>query len=182
VTPVDQITPDANSGLENDFIYRSPLAPPKRNTWMQLYNPTQLTKFREMAKADGMMSSQRSISAGLRNSIVGLSSHKHLFEAPRLSTWSRDEPVRTDLVEKKSQISRFLLVLSAIFPPILVLYAFGYLDGVMLWWTDGECSGLGKRHKKIALFLMYMWGLAFFLGLVGFLVYWFAVHAHQANS
>jgi len=181
VTPVDQITPDANTGLENDFIYRSPLAPPKRNTWMQLYNPTQLTKFREMAKANGIMSSQKSISAGLRNSIVGLSSQKHLFEAPRLSTWSRDDPVRTDLAERKSRISRFLLVLSAIFPPILVLYAFGFLDGVMLWWTDGECSGLGKRHKKIALFLMYMWGLAFFLGLVGFLVYWFAVHAHQSN-
>jgi hypothetical protein len=179
VTPTNQVTKDANENerLENDFVYRSPLAPPKSNTWQQLYNPVQLKNFRELAKADGLFSSQKSIGAGIRDSIMGISAQRHLFEAPRLGVWSRNDSARTDLVERKKRISSCLLALSAVFPPILVLYATGCLDGLMVWWTDGECSGLGKKHKKAALFLMYLWGIAIFFGLVSFLVYWFAIRA-----
>lgn len=182
VTPTNDKIGDVNNNerLENDFVYRSPLAPPKRNTWLELYNPVQLNNFRDFAKADGLLSSRKSIGAGRRDSMMGFSAQKHTFEAPRLGIWSQDEGVRTDLVERKRRVSTCLLVLSAVFPPFLVLYATGYLDGVVLWWTDGECSALGKKHKKVALFLIYLWGIVIFLGLVSFLVFWFAIRPRES--
>lgn len=181
VTPTEQPTPDTNERLENDFIYRSPLAPPKRDTWQQLYNPVQLKNFQERAKSDGLLGSRKSIGVGIRNSIMGISAKRHLFEAPRLATrYQEDDPARTDLAERKRRVSTCILALSSVFPPMLVLYAVGYLDGVMTWWTDGECSAVGSKHKKVAQFLLYMWGMAVFFGLVSFLVYWFGFRPRES--
>jgi hypothetical protein len=178
-TPTDQIMRDPNEPLDNDFIYRSPLAPPRRNSWQQLYSEDEMKNIRAAARADGFFGSQISLSTALRQSFRNLSSQKHLFEAPRLTMFSRDYSNQTGLMEQKRSFSTMVLCFCMLFPPLLVLYALGTLDGLVSWWTRGQCSTFGKGHKRVALIMVYIWGLCTFLALVVFLVFWFVVlHPH----
>jgi uncharacterized YccA/Bax inhibitor family protein len=139
-----------------------------------------MKNIRAAAKADGFFSSQVSLSAGLRQSMRNLSSQKHLFEAPRLAMFSRDPSNQTGLIEQKQCFSTVVLCLCILFPPFLVLYAIGALDGLVGWWTRGQCSTFGKGHKRVAFVLVYSWCLLVLLGLIAFLVVWFVViHPHD---
>ncbi|KAF4635440.1 hypothetical protein G7Y89_g2650 [Cudoniella acicularis] len=147
-TPIEQIIPDPSKLRNGGFVYRSPLAPPKRYSWQQLYNPSQMRKIHEAARADGLFSSQQSIPGGSKTKIVG--AQKHLYEAPRLTPFQRESPDEAELIQERKKISTVALVVCATFPPLLLLYAIGTLDGLMCCWTKGQCSSFEKRHKRIA--------------------------------
>lgn len=163
----------------HDFVYRSPLAPLKHLTWQQLYTDTQLTTIRESAVSDGFVEGPIPPNAGLLGRDVREeSSQRHLFESPRLCSWSRDSSIRTNYRQRKTKISIVVLILCNFFPPLLFLYAIGQLDGIIMWWTSGELSTFGKNTKRWAYILMCSWGLAISLGLVIFLILWFTI-LHQ---
>ena len=163
--------------IPNDFVYRSPLAPPLRNSWKQLYSKSQLSLIREAAKGDGFLEAQTVPNGGLlRASIKHGGSCKHLLEAPRLFRWPREPSTRNGLCERKRKISVVVVCLCNIFPPMLFLYAIGRLDGIIVWWTNGEFSTFGKSQKRWACIAMCFWGLATFVGLVSFLIYRFSGH------
>lgn len=181
VTPIDSFgcgpDPSANA-RPNDFVYRSPLAPPKRKSWQKLYTEEQLSGFREAAKADGFRESRAvDLNAGLlghRESVKEGGSRKHLWEAPRLFQWPREVSVRTDLPKKKNKLSNIVLALCNLFPPLLLLYALGRLDGIIAWWTSGEFITFGRPQKRAAYVLLGAWAILVLCGLVFFLVWWFA--------
>ncbi|KAH6669331.1 hypothetical protein B0J14DRAFT_117026 [Halenospora varia] len=174
-------TTSTGENIENDFIYRSPLAPPKRNSWQQLYSGPQMQQIREAAKADGIFSSQKSMPGGAATSKQNVGAQKRLFEAPRLTIFHREASAETNMIRKKKNISLIVLLLCAIFPPLLLLFGAGFLDCFMTWSTNGQCSSFEKRHKRVAYLLVYTWCLVIFLGLIAFLVYWF-VFAHPIGS
>ena len=168
----------------NDFVYRSPLAPPRRDSWQQLYSKSHLKNIREAAKADGVFDSQvtspeTGINGESSKSVKEGSTRKHLFESPRLFAWTRASSTRTDLAPRRKKVSGLVLCLCNLFPPLLYLFAIGRLDGIMVWLTRGECSTFGKRQKKWAFILMCCWALATFFGLVAFLVYMIVVHDRE---
>jgi hypothetical protein len=175
-TPVGQTGQRPSQDIfANDFVYRSPLAPPKRNSWKKLYSTQQWKGMQEAAKIDGFADTQGQQTAGpLRGVTKESRSRKHLFETPTLRLWKRDNSTRTDLTHRKTNISITVLFLCGLFPPMLVLYAMGSLDGIMVWWTDGEYTNFAKQQRKWAYVLMCCWALAIALGLIAFLVYWFA--------
>ncbi|KAG9237362.1 hypothetical protein BJ875DRAFT_370143, partial [Amylocarpus encephaloides] len=174
-TPTDQITPSPDESMENDFVYRSPLAPPVRISWQELYSKSQMNDIREAAKADGYFSFHSSIPGVARQSGKNTSMQKRLFEAPRLAAFSRHSSNQTGLIYQKRKVSIAMLCLCALFPPLLLLYAIGALDSLMVWWTRGQCSTFGKSQKKVALIMVWIWGLILFLMLIAFLVVWFVV-------
>lgn len=180
-TPTDQISRDQTETPGNDFIYRSPLAPPRRNSWKELYTESQMERICNAAKSDGMFGPQLNLSGGFRQSTKNTGSQKRLFEAPRLAVFSRHSSNQTGLVRQKRKLSTVVLCLCTLFPPMLVLYAMGALDGIVSCWTRGQCSSFGRGHKRVACILMYIWGLLMLLGLVAFLVCWF-VFLHPLGS
>jgi hypothetical protein len=156
----------------NDFVYRSPLAPPERESWQELYSKSQLEGIRDAAKADGIFESKFPPNDSLqRESLNNGGSRKHLFETPRLNGWPRESSTRTDLAQHRKKVSIFVLCLCNLFPPMLFLYAIGRMDGIIMWWTRGEFSTFGKGQKRWAYILMSCWGLLTLFGLVAFLVY-----------
>ncbi|CAL3972638.1 unnamed protein product [Diplocarpon coronariae] len=129
------------------FVYRSPLAPPKRSTWQRLYTNSGLFELQERAKADGVYSSRTTISSADNERL----SRRHLYEPPRLvSIDARQSNRKSSLQARKSNISLVVLALCALFPPLLILYALGLLDSFMAWYSDGEFYEFGKGQKKWA--------------------------------
>ncbi|CAG8956860.1 hypothetical protein HYFRA_00012315 [Hymenoscyphus fraxineus] len=181
VTPTNKITGDATERPANDFVYRSPLAPPRRNSWKALYTESQMERMRDAAKSDGFFGPHLSFPGGFRQSMKIAGSQKRLFEAPRLAVFSRHSSNQTGLIRQKRKLSTVVLCLSSLFPPMLLLFALGKLDGIVCWWTRGQCSTFARGHKRLANILMYIWGLVVVLGLVAFLVYWF-VFSHPRGS
>jgi hypothetical protein len=204
VTPIVSVDsmmdlgPDPSlSSRPNDFVYRSPLAPPKRKTWQQLYTQKQLSEFRETAQVGRVFESRGSrpveLNAGLldgredgRDFLKQESSRKHLGEVPRL--WGGQQPHRgtrfyqepiericTDQPKKKKQISIFVLCLCNLIFPMLLLFHKDKLDWIMLWWTTGEFYSFGKPQKTVALYCFVGWCIATFIGLIVFLIWWFAI-------
>ncbi|KAH8679902.1 hypothetical protein BGZ60DRAFT_525099 [Tricladium varicosporioides] len=177
----DASTINTSENIENDFIYRSPLAPPKRNSWQQLYSGPQMQRIREAAKADGIFSSQKTMPGDTASSRQNIGAQKRLLEAPRLTIFRREASTETNMMHQKKNISLIVLLLCTVFPPLLLLFAASFLDCLMTWWTNGQCSSFDKRHKRVAYLLVYTWCLVIFLGLIAFLVYWFAF-AHPIGS
>jgi hypothetical protein len=179
VTPINNIGPGLSEDTTpNDFVYRSPLAPPKRSSWQKLYTAEHLSEIREAAKADGIFDSQASQTAApnaglLRDSIKEAGSRKHLWEAPRLFQWNKEPSARTDLAQRKKMISSVVLGLCNLFPPLLLLLALGAMDVIISWWTSGETIAFGKGQKRLALILLTCWGAVTFTGLIIFVIYWF---------
>ncbi|KAI9806428.1 MAG: hypothetical protein M1833_003615 [Piccolia ochrophora] len=75
--------------------------------------------------------------------------HRYRRENSSLATVTRDQ---------KQAISRVMLALCLIFPPLLLLYGYGLLDNLMLILTRGDVGHFGRAEKKIALWLG--WGIA----------------------
>jgi hypothetical protein len=177
-TPTRSAGRPSEETIPNDFVYRSPLAPPMRKSWKELYSKSQLSLIREAAKGDGFFEAQPVPSAGLlRGPTKDGWPCRHLFESPRLLRCSREPCTRNSLSQRKHKISTIVLCLCNVFPPMLFLYAIGRLDGIMVWWTNGEFSTFGKGQKRRACIAMCCWGLVTFLGLVAFLIYRFSGHA-----
>ena len=177
VTPIDNTGEDPSEHtIPNDFVYRSPLAPPKRKSWQKLYTPDQLSEIREAAQSDGIFDTRRSQApapnTGLRDSLKEGGSRKHLWESPRLFQFNREPSASTDLAQRKKKISHIVLGLCNLFPPLLLLFGLGAMDGVVNWWTSGETMAFGKGQKRTALILLVIWGCLTFTGLVVFLIYW----------
>jgi hypothetical protein len=177
------IGPDPSLSREpNDFVYRSPLAPPKRRTWQQMYTQTQLSSFRA-ANEDGNSESHELRATnpnhgllGSRGSVTEDSSQQHLWEEPRLRG-NRNAANQIFAVQpkKKRMVSIVVLCLCNLFFPLLLPYVMGQLDWVMDWWTTGEYHSLGSPQKRCALFCFIGWILAGFLALIASLVWFFAL-------
>lgn len=162
------------ASCSDDFIYRSPLAAPKKSTWKTLYSPSQLLGFQRSADTDGF-----NFSTGNLNDPVStlgtqpMGSRRRIFETPTLRLWKRDEDTQTDLTHQKRNCSIMILCLCALFPPLLLLYIFGALDGLISWWTQGRYTTFAKSQRRLALIFLIVWITAIFIGLVVFLAYWF---------
>ena len=61
-------------------------------------------------------------------------------------------------LRRKITLSRVILVLCMFFPPLLLLYGYGMLDGVIAIITDGKVTRLSHREKQVARYIG--WGLA----------------------
>ena len=188
ITPLENaneaIGPDPSSSRRpDDFVYRSPLAPPKRSTWQKLYTKEQMATFRDAAKADGLHDPRTiDLNAGLlrdgnRESIKEDSSNRHLWEEPRLFYWPPTlYDVDTEQFKRKKKISIVVLCLCNLFPPLLLLYANGNMDGIITWWTNGDYISFGRPQKKAAWVCVGGWIAAMLIGLIIFLIYWFTFH------
>jgi hypothetical protein len=162
-----------NKEIRNStFIYRSPLAPPKRPSWQDLYSTDQLKGMHAAAKLDGFFESQPAIWDHIRGNSKG-NTWKHLFESPKLSPWTRDSSNPMFEARRKRTLSILVLILCNFFPPLLFLYASGYMDGLMMWWTQGDFPAFALREKKVAWLALAGWGMATFVGLVVFVVVFF---------
>jgi hypothetical protein len=166
----------------DDFRYISPLAPPRDEMWRRgLYTKEQMATFREQAKVDGIVSRKPQdpdTRTGLFSNRTSFKSglsvcSKHLWEAPRLFQWPREPSARTDLASRKNKISWTLLCLCNLLPPLLILFAKSYMDGIIAWWTSGESIAFPKRFKTYAWIMLGVWVLVFCCLLVTFLIVWF---------
>ena len=166
LSPDDMQPRDMESGR---FIYRSPLAPPARDSWQQLYTPTQMRKLKDDARAEGLYASRDQLASGSMNNGEG-QSRKLILETPRLSAWSQEITHLTTSLYRKRKVSIFVLILCALFPPMLILYAMGYMDVLMLWWTDGEFSSFGSGQKRFAKLLLCGWGVLVFFAIIAIFV------------
>ncbi|KAF7960693.1 hypothetical protein EAE96_000367 [Botrytis aclada] len=173
--PSTPIRSNKNRGAEsdspNDFIYRSPLAPPKRPSWQDLYSPRQLEEIRNAAISDGFFESQPALGGNPRDSKGN--TWKHLFENPKLSPWSQNPAYIIIEARRKRNISIMVLVLCNLFPPILLLYATGRMDGIIVWWTNGDFSSFALKQKRYAWLLLACWMCVIAIGLVAFLIIFF---------
>ncbi|KAH7319229.1 hypothetical protein BKA65DRAFT_97191 [Rhexocercosporidium sp. MPI-PUGE-AT-0058] len=169
--PLHHVSNNSDVFGSDDFVYRSPLAPPKRSTWQKLYSNPRLFELQQRAKADGVYSSK----SKLTSSNEGLS-WRHLYEPPKLST----KPINAnhDLNRKdwKIKISVIVLALCCFFPPLLFLYAIGNMDGILMWWSDGEFSAFGKAQKKWAGILLCTEVFIIGVLLVAFIASFFSKH------
>jgi hypothetical protein len=158
----------------SNFTYRSPLAPPRRLSWQQLYTEAQLNTMQEAAKADGLFDVTLEHNAGnLSQDVRERSAHRNLTESPRLYPWYRTSSVPVNISYKKRTYSIIALLLCTLFPPLLLLYALGRLDKLIVWWSNGEFSAFGKCQKRWAYILLSVWGFVIFLVLIILLVFRF---------
>ena len=165
----------SQTARSEDFVYRSPLAPPHQRRWKDLYSPSQLFGFQQAAKADTLdVNGHAYKTSSTTNSTHVITSQKHLFERPTLRAWNRDEATSTDLTHQKRNCSILVLCICTIFPPLLLVYIVGGLNGVITWWTDGLYTSYAKGQKRLALILLVAWSVAVFVGLVVFLALWFS--------
>ncbi|KAA8574949.1 hypothetical protein MFRU_002g03980 [Monilinia fructicola] len=164
------------SDNSNDFVYRSPLAPPKRPSWQDLYSPQRLQEMQNAAIGDGFFESQPVIGGGPRDSKGN--TWKHLFENPKLSPWSQNPAHIILEARRKRSISITVLALCNLFPPTLLLYATGRMDGIIVWWTDGDFSSFALKQKRYAWLLLACWMCVIAIGLVVFLVVFFTRLRH----
>ena len=158
----------------SNFKYRSPLAPPRRLSWQQLYTEAQLNTMREAAKADGFFDVTLETNSGnLPQDVRERSADRNLTESPRFYPWYQTSSVPVDISYKKRTYSIIVLLLCTLFPPLLPLYAHGRLDRLIVWWSDGEFLAFGKRQKRWAYILLSVWAFVIFLVLIVLLVFRF---------
>jgi hypothetical protein len=163
-TPITAEGNEANKPFHSDdFIYRSPLGPPKRKSTHLLYKQSELDKFKNIAI---------NARSGIRlSSSKDSGFQRQLFEAPRLYRNPSDAEARSDPYEQKRNVSINALCLCNLFPPLLGLYAIGRLDGIAEWWTDGEITKFGKGEKRYAYIMATCWAMLTLVGLITFLIY-----------
>ncbi|KAL5314857.1 hypothetical protein ACEPPN_017506 [Leptodophora sp. 'Broadleaf-Isolate-01'] len=168
-TPLRNVSNNSDVFDSDDFVYRSPLAPPKRSTWQKLYSNSRLFELQQRAKADGLYSSKSTLS----NANEGLS-RRHLYEPPKLAAKPSKVNHDPNLRDWKTKVSVIVLVLCCFFPPLLILYAIGKMDGIMIWWSNGEFSGFGKAQKKWAGILLCTEVFIIGILLIAFLAWFFS--------
>ena len=180
------VTPDENESKDHlpirnksGRIHRSPHAPPRRLSWQQLYTEAQLQSMQEAGTADSMH--DVSLVSDPRNSDQGMGDHpsRRRFYGDvafnqRLSSWTQETSARMDRRDNKSKFSTLVLFSCALFPPLLVMFAFGRLDRLIAWWSKGELSAFEDKQKKLAQILISVWGFIIFVGLIILLVFRFA--------
>ncbi|MCJ1483790.1 hypothetical protein MMC06_003958 [Schaereria dolodes] len=81
------------------------------------------------------------------NSPVSHVRSPHLYRIPR--------PATAAVLTRQKELSRLILALSCLLPPLLLAYGHGYLDQLMNELTHGECTGLRDAEKKLALAMGY---------------------------
>ncbi|KAK0118062.1 hypothetical protein ONS95_012371 [Cadophora gregata] len=170
-TPLRNVSNQSDMGSSDDFVYRSPLAPPLRSTWQKLYSTSRLFELQQRAKADGVYSSRST----LPSSNEGLS-RRHLYEPPKLAAPHDNNNDDPDVRVWKIRFSVVVLVLCCFFPPLLILFALGKMDGIMIWWSDGEFSGFGKAQKKWAGIVLCTEVFIIGVLLIAFLASFFSKH------
>lgn len=190
--------PNASLSREpNDFIYRSPLAPPKRKTWQEMYTQEQMSEFRA-TNVDGAFEPRTAEpNAGLLGggdcAIPQGASSVHLYEEPRMwggqqrkgfgfGSW--EEPRARDRFDpdsKHKQYSILALCLCNIIFPMLILFAWGKLDWIMYWCSTGQYHSFGKHQKKAAQFCLAGWVLGSAIVLTVILVWYFSTHSHPLH-
>ncbi|KAI9840581.1 MAG: hypothetical protein M1837_001520 [Sclerophora amabilis] len=81
------------------------------------------------------------------------STYYRLYQHPREAS-----SIATDTRGDKRKISRGVLAVCLLFPPLLLLYGYGVLDIVMVELSHGGIRRFGKAEKKFA--LLAGWGIA----------------------
>ncbi|KAH7391315.1 hypothetical protein BKA64DRAFT_100137 [Cadophora sp. MPI-SDFR-AT-0126] len=172
-TPLRNVSNQSDMGSSDDFVYRSPLAPPLRSTWQKLYSNSRLFELQQRAKADGVYSSRST----LPSSNEGLS-RRHLYEPPKLVAPRDKDNHDPETRAWKIRFSVVVLVLCCFFPPLLILFALGKMEGIMIWWSSGEFSGFGKAQKKWAGIILCTEVFIIGILLIAFLATFFSKHHH----
>lgn len=145
----------------NGHFYRSPLTPPQRQTWRDLYTSEQMIEIERAAEqsASDRRRTEEWLHSSMRGSTMEDMAPRKFFEAPTLYPPIRDS-AQGSMSSTKDSVSMAVLFVCAFFPPLLGLYAAGYLDGIMRWATGGECTSFTRRGKKGALGLLVVWLVA----------------------
>ncbi|KAI9892060.1 MAG: hypothetical protein M1814_001765 [Vezdaea aestivalis] len=87
--------------------------------------------------------------------------HAHLQRHPR-----DDSSHGLILWKRKKNISRVVLCICMLFPPMLLLYGYGFMDNVMISLSHGEISRFGRTEKRLALLLGWGLGLCAIVGII----------------
>ncbi|KAH8813213.1 hypothetical protein F5884DRAFT_669789 [Xylogone sp. PMI_703] len=155
-------TPDAQH-QSNGLSYRPyHPGPPSSTDWQMLYTDAQLQKMRDDARAAGTYDSQ----ATLTPAAIGRGSGR----LPRMTVESphvyrvRRAVGDLEIAWRERRISIVVLCICNLFPPLLLLYATGYLDGIMVWWTKGKIEGFARSQKRVAFWLTAIWAACTIIG------------------
>lgn len=144
--PINQIIPQP-AGNE-DYVYKSPLAPVQSAEWMNLYSTADLNRINSTPSS--AHSSPRLIGEPLLRS-PSWTVHEG---PPRLSAWIHDNSsTATNTADRKAKISNVAIAVCMLMPPALLLLRVGWLDQFMVWYTKGDISHFGKTQKKVAGYL-----------------------------
>ena len=85
----------------------------------------------------------------------------HLHRLPRDGSEASSMRLR-----RKITLSRAILLLCILFPPLLLLYGYGMLDVVMATITNGKLTRLSTREKRVALYLGWILAFGAVIGIV----------------
>ena len=67
---------------------------------------------------------------------------------------------------RKQQLSRAVLAGCVLFPPLLLLYGYGMLDGMMAAMTHGRIEHFGRQQKRTAIFAGWSFAFAVLAGVI----------------
>lgn len=159
-------------------VYRSPHAPPRRLSWQQLYTEAQLQSMHESATADNLQDGSLVSNTQTSGQAIRDESRYRDCAFPELSqqltSWTQETSVRMDVCKRNERFSVLVLMVCAIFPPLLAIFALGRLDQVIAWWSEGALTAFENKYKKLALVLILVWGFVFFVALIIILVFRYA--------
>jgi hypothetical protein len=98
-------------------------------------------------------------------------SKMHLYEPPMLTTANAGHNSSFQrCANNKRWFSVVVLCLCNIFPPLLFLYAVGYMDGIISWCTDGGILAFEKGHKRWAFYLACAWVTVVVVAFITFVI------------
>lgn len=63
------------------------------------------------------------------------------------------QPLQPEYLALQQKYSRVLLFLCCLFPPLLIVLAYGGMDNVMVNFTDGRVDNVGAFYKHVALYV-----------------------------
>jgi hypothetical protein len=151
-----------SSAGPNDFVYRTPLAPPKDERWRAMYTAEQLEGFDKVAKLANFREIRR----------IG-------HEPPRLVPSRRENlESRSDEWGHQASLSTKFLLICALMPLLLPLYAKGDLDPIMEWWSQGAHLEMSKSRRRWAWYIM---GAYFVILVVGLTVFGVIYGVHHSS-
>jgi hypothetical protein len=155
----------------NDFVYRSPLAPPQRDSCRALYTKSQLGRIDFVGPVVGN-------SRTIRESPFDQAFQRHTSFAGlrQRQIYDREEADR-----RRKKISNVCLGLCNLFPPLLILYATGNLDAFIFWWSKAEFTRFKARQKQLACYLVGAWAAVLMVVLIVVLIVW-KVHGSNGHN
>ncbi|KAI9791432.1 MAG: hypothetical protein M1835_000340 [Candelina submexicana] len=74
--------------------------------------------------------------------------------------------IATTSRQRKKALSRTVLGLCLLFPPLLIIYGHGYMDSIMVQITDGQVEHFGRKEKQLACCLGWSLAVSAVVGLV----------------